>query len=240
MANESFSYLGSILSYLIIAIPIFAGAFDGKDASELSAIISAVSLYYLFKSVCHLPYANSILYKNSFVAMYLIYLFSTIIEESSKLSDLAGYTARIGELLEALDQVADEIENIEIDHPHSRQVDDQSDTIEFKDVTLFSPRQKLIVHDLNLKINQGNHVAFIGSNGSGKTSILRALACLWPCSEGKVHVPRVRLGKDIVFLPQLPYLIDGSLRDQIVYPNTSPATKSRFIKLIFNGSRLLN
>lgn len=42
MANESFSYLGSILSYLIIAIPIFAGAFDGKDASELSAIISAV------------------------------------------------------------------------------------------------------------------------------------------------------------------------------------------------------
>lgn len=42
MANESFSYLGSILSYLIIAIPIFAGVFDGKDASELSAIISAV------------------------------------------------------------------------------------------------------------------------------------------------------------------------------------------------------
>lgn len=42
MVNESFSYLGSILSYLIIAIPIFSGALDGKDASELSAIISAV------------------------------------------------------------------------------------------------------------------------------------------------------------------------------------------------------
>lgn len=42
MANESFSYLGSILSYMIIAIPIFAGAFEDKDASELSAIISAV------------------------------------------------------------------------------------------------------------------------------------------------------------------------------------------------------
>jgi ATP-binding cassette subfamily D (ALD) protein 4 len=158
--------------------------------------------------------------------MYLIYLFSTIIEESSKLSDLAGYTARIGELLEALDQVSDEIENIEIDHPHRQ--DDQSETIEFENVTLFSPRSKLIVHDLNLKINQGNHVAFVGPNGSGKTSILRALACLWPCSEGRVRVPRIRLGKDIIFLPQMPYLIEGSLRDQIVYPNTSPATKSKF------------
>lgn len=157
--------------------------------------------------------------------MYLIYLFSTIIEESSKLSELAGYTARIGELLEALDQVADEIENIEIDHPDRQ--DEQSDIIEFDNVTLFSPRSKLIVREFNLKISQGNHVAFVGPNGSGKTSILRALACLWPCSEGKVKVPRVRFGKDIIFLPQLPYLIDGSLRDQIIYPGASPAAKSK-------------
>lgn len=158
--------------------------------------------------------------------MYLIYLFSTILEESSKLSDLAGYTARIGEFLEALDRVADEINEVEIEHPHHFQ-DDQTDTIEFEDVTLFSPRSKLIVSDLNLKITQGNHVAFIGPNGSGKTSILRALGKLWPCTEGKIHVPKVRLGKDLIFLPQLPYLIDGSLREQIVYPNTTPATKSK-------------
>ncbi|KAI9248694.1 ATP-binding cassette sub-family D member 4-like protein [Helicostylum pulchrum] len=202
LANESFSYLGSILSYMIIAIPIFAGTFEDKDASELSAIISA----------------------NSFVAMYLIYLFSTIIEESSKLSNLAGYTARIGELLEALDQVDDEIENIEIDHPHNRD-DNQTDMIELEDITLYSPRSKLIVKDLNMKINQGDHVAIVGPNGSGKTSILRALAYLWPCSKGKVHVPKVKLGKDIVFFPQLPYIIDGSLREQILYPNTTPATK---------------
>lgn len=157
--------------------------------------------------------------------MYLIYLFSTIIEESSKLSNLAGYTARIGELLEALDQVDDEIENIEIDHPHNRD-DNQTDMIELEDITLYSPRSKLIVKDLNMKINQGDHVAIVGPNGSGKTSILRALAFLWPCSKGRVHVPKVQLGKDIVFFPQLPYIIDGSLREQILYPNTTPATKS--------------
>lgn len=162
--------------------------------------------------------------------MYLIYLFSTIIEESSKISDLAGYTARIAELLEALDQVADEIENVEIDHPRNRK-DEQADFIEFENVTLFSPRSKLIVRDFNLKIHQGNHVALVGPNGSGKTSLLRALACLWPCNEGKVSVPKIRLGKDLIFLPQLPYLVEGSLRDQIVYPNTSPAAKSKLYSI---------
>ena len=156
--------------------------------------------------------------------MYLIFIFSTIIEESSKLSDLAGYTARIGELLEALDQVDDEIENVEIDHPDRQ---NESDIIEFENVTLFTPQSKLIVHEFNLKINPGNHVAFVGPNGSGKTSILRALACLWPCSEGKVRLPSAQKGKDIIFLPQLPYLIDGSLRDQLVYPGASKNSKSK-------------
>lgn len=36
------------------------------------------------------------------------------------------------------------------------------------------------------------------------------MAGLWPSSEGIIRVP-----KDILFLPQTPYLVDGSLRDQI-------------------------
>lgn len=92
--------------------------------------------------------------------MYLIYLFLTIIEESGKLSALAGYTARIGELLEGLDQISEEIDNIEIAHPHHIQYE-QTDAIEFENVTLFSPHSKLIVSDLNLKINQDNHVVLL-------------------------------------------------------------------------------
>lgn len=42
VANEGFAYFGSILSYLIVAIPIFAGAFEGKDPGQLSEIISKV------------------------------------------------------------------------------------------------------------------------------------------------------------------------------------------------------
>ncbi|KAI7902855.1 ATP-binding cassette sub-family D member 4 [Cokeromyces recurvatus] len=206
MVNESFSYFGSVLNYLIIAIPIFTGALDGKDATELSSIISA----------------------NSFVAMYLIFLFSTIIEQSSKLSDLAGYTARIGELLEMLDQISEEVKKLDYVYYKG----DSDTMIEFEHLTLFTPQHKrLIVRDFNLKIYEGEHVAIIGPNGSGKTSILRTLACIWPCQEGKIsisynHQQNHLDSNNMMFLPQLPYFIDGSLRDQILYPYNTTLPKS--------------
>ncbi|KAI8371217.1 ATP-binding cassette sub-family D member 4 [Choanephora cucurbitarum] len=188
LANYVFSYVGSIFSYLVIAIPIFTGVYDDKDATELSSIISA----------------------NAFVSMYLVFLFTSIIEQSSKCSDLAGYVTRIGELIEALDTIAED------SHNNSRQHFAQSsdmDWVEFEHVELYSPRSQLLLIDFNLKIEPGQHVVFTGSNGSGKTSILRALAGLWPYQGGKIHVP-----KDIFFLPQLPYLIEGSLKDQLLFP----------------------
>lgn len=47
--------------------------------------------------------------------MYLISRFTTIIEQSAKLSDLAGYTARIGELFEAIDDIDDEMDAVQVD-----------------------------------------------------------------------------------------------------------------------------
>lgn len=99
MANQTFSYFGSILSYLIVAIPIFAGVFDDKDPGELSGIIS----------------------KNSFVSMYLIFLFSTIIDQSDKISVLAGYVARIGELLEAIDTIDNELDSVKMESVYQEQ-----------------------------------------------------------------------------------------------------------------------
>lgn len=93
MANQNFAYIGSILSYLIVSVPIFLGVYDDMDSSELSAIIS----------------------KNSFVSMYLIFLFTTIIEQSDKISLLAGYVARIGELLESIDDIDNVLEAVKLE-----------------------------------------------------------------------------------------------------------------------------
>uniref|UniRef100_A0A673LYA4 ATP-binding cassette sub-family D member 4-like n=1 Tax=Sinocyclocheilus rhinocerous TaxID=307959 RepID=A0A673LYA4_9TELE len=80
---NTFDYLGSILSYILIAIPIFAGDYDGLTPGELSALVS----------------------KNAFVCIYLINCFTQLIDLSTTVSDvylelvgLSNLLTRIGGL----------------------------------------------------------------------------------------------------------------------------------------------
>ncbi|KAI9310082.1 ATP-binding cassette sub-family D member 4 [Dichotomocladium elegans] len=200
LANESFAYFGSILSYLIVAMPIYAGVFADKDPAELSEIIS----------------------KNSFFSLYLIFKFSTIIEQSKKLSELAGYTARIGELLEAIDDIEDDLIS-ETQQPQS-DASTSDGSILFEDVRLVSPNGKTLLNRFSFRIGPNDCVAFVGRNGSGKSSLLRALCGLWKCASGRILLPKGLTKKDIMILPQTPYLIHGSLREQIMYPHITSAT----------------
>lgn len=80
-----FDYLGGILSYILLAFPIFNGDFDSVSPSDFSSLISA----------------------NSFIFMYLINCFTRLIDLSLKAAEVAGNAHRVGELIEELQQVKD-------------------------------------------------------------------------------------------------------------------------------------
>lgn len=84
-------------------------------------------------------------------------------------------------------------------------------------LTLLTPgRGRILVSDLSAAIEPGEGLMIVGESGSGKSSLLRAVAGLWNCGSGRIIRPA---SEHILFLPQRPYMILGSLRNQLLYPS---------------------
>ena len=88
-----------------------------------------------------------------------------------------------------------------------------------EDITLLTPNyQKTLVKELSATVNPGEGLLIVGQSGSGKSSLLRAIAGLWNSGTGRLVRPKL---EEMLFLPQRPYMLLGSLRSQLLYPNTS-------------------
>lgn len=69
------------------------------------------------------------------------------------------------------------------------------------------------------RMKPGEHLMITGSNGVGKTAIARVIAGLWPGMSGAVERPE-RGVNGVLVVPQRPYMVVGSLLDQIIYPHS--------------------
>ncbi|KIW77275.1 hypothetical protein Z517_09721 [Fonsecaea pedrosoi CBS 271.37] len=153
--------------------------------------------------------------------------FGRIMFSYKEITELAGYTSRVAGLLDVMDEVsagrfekklvssASTEENAAV--LRGRGTIEESENIEFTDVPIVSPNGDVLVKKLTFAIKPGDHLLIVGPNGCGKSSLFRILGGLWPVYGGSVKKPRF---EDIFYIPQRPYLSRGTLRDQIIYPDT--------------------
>lgn len=85
-----------------------------------------------------------------------------------------------------------------------------------QDVTLLTPNRKhTLIQNLSVAPESQGNLLLVGESGVGKSSLLRAIAGLWNQGQGVIERPPL---DEIFFLPQRPYMLLGSLRQQLIYP----------------------
>ncbi len=87
-------------------------------------------------------------------------------------------------------------------------------TLTLRDVKLTTPEGRTLLDLSETTIHQGEAVWLRGASGLGKTTLMKALAGLWPHGSGTVSAPDATTA----FLPQRPYFPIGTVRDALAYP----------------------
>jgi putative ATP-binding cassette transporter len=85
-----------------------------------------------------------------------------------------------------------------------------------ENLTLQTPNHaRTLIKDLSLRISPGQGLLIVGPSGCGKSSLLRAIAGLWHAGSGSIIRPE---SSQMLFLPQRPYMLQATLRQQLLYP----------------------
>ncbi len=119
-------------------------------------------------------------------------------------------------------QLSDALDSLEI----SLGPDGQREAITLGD----SPDNRIYLRNLNISLNDGRvmidgaeaHVSpgekvlVKGDSGTGKSTLIRAMAGLWPWGSGEILRP---VGASVSFMPQRPYFPLGTLRAALLYPH---------------------
>jgi vitamin B12/bleomycin/antimicrobial peptide transport system ATP-binding/permease protein len=148
---------------------------------------------------------------------------SLVIDQFNSLSSFAAVVERLGVYWEASAATpaagpAARIETVE------------AGRLSIEQLTLNTPDdRRTLVRDLSLEIPDGEALLIVGASGAGKTSLLRAIAGLWRSGRGRIVRPPLA---QVMFLPQRPYMILGSLREQLCYPHAGDVTGERLAETL--------
>jgi vitamin B12/bleomycin/antimicrobial peptide transport system ATP-binding/permease protein len=137
---------------------------------------------------------------------FIISSYTEIAEYQSVVQRLAGFRERMNGIA------------AETSAPHQPiEIERRGAGLEVDMLDLNLPDGQLLRPNISLAAGRGEALLITGASGLGKSTLLRAIAGLWPFGRGRIRVGDGRC----LFLPQRPYLPLGTLADALVYPRAA-------------------
>ena len=92
------------------------------------------------------------------------------------------------------------------------------DAVRLENLAVAQYNGRVMIDEASTAIGRGDKVLLTGESGTGKSTLIRAIAGLWPWGSGQVLIPA---HARVAFLPQRAYIPNGTLRQVLHYPITS-------------------
>jgi putative ATP-binding cassette transporter len=147
--------------------------------------------------------------------------FNWVVDNYPRLADWTASAVRVGSLIASLDgleraEKGDQVARVTISHQG------ESAALRLKDLSVTLGDGTAILDETEVDVMPGERVLIAGESGTGKSTLVRALAGLWPWGGGTVEIKK---GASLFLLPQRPYIPVGSLQRAATYPD-APESKS--------------
>ncbi|XP_023856569.1 ATP-binding cassette sub-family D member 3 [Salvelinus sp. IW2-2015] len=215
-------YMATVVGYLVVSRP-FLNLSDPRHMNSTQAEL--MEDYY----------------QSGRMLLSLAQALGRIVLAGRDMTRLSGFTMRITELRKVLKELnSGKYERTMVSHqnketlgvervtlvPGSGQIINVDHIIKFEHTPLATPNGDVLIKDLTFEVRSGTNVLVCGPNGCGKSSLFRVLGELWPLFGGQLTKPE--RGK-LFYVPQRPYMTIGTLRDQVIYPDTYEEQKRKGI-----------
>jgi putative ATP-binding cassette transporter len=138
--------------------------------------------------------------------------FNWLVENYPRLADWTASASRLASLLVSLDR----LERAEKEETTGRIVRKEAEAgvLRLRDVSVTLDDGSAVVNEADIEIARGEKVLVVGESGTGKSTLVRAIAGLWPWGRGEILVKF----DGLFLMPQKPYVPLGTLRRAVTYP----------------------
>ncbi|TIV20401.1 MAG: ATP-binding cassette domain-containing protein, partial [Mesorhizobium sp.] len=140
--------------------------------------------------------------------------FGWLVDNYPRLADWNASARRIASLMMSLDGLERAEANDRLGRIQRGETEDGA-MLSLRNLSVTLDDGTSVVKETEVAIEPGERVLVSGESGTGKSTLVRAIAGLWPWGSGRVDF---HPGKRLFMLPQRPYIPSGTLRRATAYP----------------------